>query len=144
MPAKKSVRPGHTGLTKKQRQKIEGIGRSALKGVASQGRSALRGVKSLAFSTAGLYPGAGPARTKLTKEEQKKRQKKIDAAISTLATLIPGGVAALTLQKGAKALTKKRAKKKADKAWKADTVDLKKGGSVKKRAKGGGVRKVRV
>jgi hypothetical protein len=132
--AKKASRPGHTGLTKEQRQKIEGMGRSALKGVVSQGRSALRGVKSLASSTAGLYPGAGPARTKLTKEEQQKRQKKIDAAISVLATLIPGVAVTLTTQKGVKALAKKEAK---------ENGARRRPGSVKKRAKGGGVRKAR-
>ena len=75
----------------------------------------------------------------LTKEDQQKRQKKIDAAISTLATLLPGGIAALTAQKGGKALVKKKAAKA--KNWMKDTTSLKKGGKVKKYVKGGTVRK---
>ena len=75
--------------------------------------------------------------TGLTKEDRQKRQKRIDAAISTLTTLLPGGAAAAAVSKGTKALIKK----KADKAWTKDTVALKKGGKVKKYVKGGAVRK---
>ena len=83
-----------------------------------------------------------PAKTqKLTKEA---RQKKIDAAISTLTTLLPGGAVAAAVSKGTEALV---AKEKEAMRWKtgkkSKTVALKKGGSVKKRTKSGGVRKVR-
>ena len=94
---KKAARPGHAGLTKEQRRKIEAMGRGALEGAVGQGRSALKGIKSLATSTAGLIPAVG---------------------------------AGAMVEGGAKALAKKQAKKKANKAWKAGTVDLKGGGKV--------------
>ena len=85
-----------------------------------------------------------PAKTqKLTKEA---RQKKIDAAISTLTTLLPGGAAAAAaaVSKGTEALV---AKEQEAMRWKtgekSETVALNKGGYVKKYAYGGGVRKVR-
>ena len=80
--------------------------------------------------------------TGLTKEDRQKRQKRIDAAISTLTTLLPGGAAAAAVSKGTKALV---AKEQEAMRWKvgkkSKTIDLKKGGKVKKRAKGGGVKK---
>jgi len=83
-----------------------------------------------------------PAKTKtLTKEA---RQKKIDTAISTLTALIPGGAIAAVVSKATKALV---AKEQEALRWKvgqkSKPVDLKKGGSVKKRTKSGGVLKVR-
>jgi len=82
-----------------------------------------------------------PVKTqKLTKEA---RQKKIDAAISTLTALLPGRAIAAVVSKATKALV---AKEQEALRWKtgnkSKTVDLKKGGSVKKRTKGSGVRKV--
>ena len=40
---KKAARPGHAGLTKEQRRKIEAMGRGALEGVAEVAQSALSG-----------------------------------------------------------------------------------------------------
>ena len=86
-------------------------------------------------------PTKKATRTGLTKED---KQKRIDAAISTLTTLLPGGAAAAAVSKGTKALV---AKEQEAMRWKtgekSKTVALKKGGSVKKRTKSGGVRKVR-
>jgi|APSaa5957512535_1039671.scaffolds.fasta_scaffold74664_2 hypothetical protein len=83
-----------------------------------------------------------PAKTQKLTEEA--RQKKIDAAIATLTTLLPGGGAAAAASKGTKAVL---AKEQEAMRWKtgkkSKTVALKKGGSVKKRTKSGGVRKVR-
>ena len=45
-------------------------------------------------------------------------------------SLIPGVGAGAMVEGGAKVLAEKQAKKKANKAWKAGTVDLKGGGKV--------------
>ena len=83
-------------------------------------------------------PTKKATRTGLTKEDRQKRQKKLDAAMAVITALSPAGGIASLLKKGSRPL-----KDKDDKAWNADTITLKKGGKVKKYAKGGKVRKAR-
>ena len=89
-------------------------------------------------------PAKAPSKksTGMTKAEIAKRNKKFMEAV---APFLPGGAAAVIAAEGTKALTKKKAKEKDSMRWKvgkkSKTIDLKKGGKVKKRAKGGGVKK---
>jgi len=86
-------------------------------------------------------PAKAPSKksTGMTKAEIAKRNKKL---LEAVAPFLPGGALAAAASKRTKALADKE---KEAMRWKvgkkSETIAIKKGGKVKKRAKGGGVKK---